>query len=328
MSSRVGGRRRFLVLAAWSVLGCAAPDGEEPTEIEDVGEVSERLTLVGTCPAWGNPNFATSNAVQTGDVVATPNDDLQAKLNLVPAGKRLVLTSGIFKRSTPLLLRSYTKIVGQGPTATIIFATGDDFSVLDGRDVDTVQLRDFQINGDHNGVSHCVRFDGSDDIRIDNLHVRNCGHYGFGFQGDKVHQDLHMSNTWISHTGGDGIDFKNRACGNRNLVFNRVRIDYFGEGAGQHDQAGLDVRGADTIINDLWIVHQSESDSYGLRFRQTDSTNGCAGGGSVNGLVVLAHAGLTGTRGVGLYGLPTTLNNFCVNSGVTLPCSGSQCPSF
>jgi hypothetical protein len=327
MMGQGGGWLWATFLCASSAVGCGTlPDEAEAAELEEVGEASNPLTLVGTCPTWGNPNFATSNVAQAGDVVATPSDNLQAKLDAVPFGKRLVLTSGIFKRTAQLNLRSYTKIVGQGPTNTILFAIGDDFSVLDGKNVDTVQLRDFQINGDHNGVSHCVRFDGSDDIRIDNLNVRNCGHYGFGFQGDQVHQDLYMSNTYIVHTGGDGIDFKNRACGNRNLVFNRVRIDYFGEN--QDDQAGLDVRGADTVINDLWITHQSESDSYGLRFRQTDSTNGCAGGGSVNGLVVLAHAGLTGTRGVGLYGLPTTLNNFCVNSNVTLACSGPQCPDF
>ena len=310
-----------------SLLGCSAAP---PTETLEVQTLQDGLTLVGSCPSWTDPTYAVTNNPSSGDVYATPADNLQAKYDTVPAGKCLVMSSGTF--NTHLVLRNNTCIKGQGPANTIIQSTYDG-NVVSSVNIQNVAISGVTFNGG-NHAGHCFRSANTDGLDLENIRAFHCGDsnsgYAFGFQyssnntTDGIHKNISMTNIFAKDIAADGIDFKNRKGQNTNIVLNRVRVHSYGNNGTAH-KTGIDLRGDDIEVTDAWITQLGHSDNAGVRTREDSATNGPGGTNVVlDGIVVLATSGLTGAVGLELKNGPVSVDNYCVNVNITHPCWGDD----
>jgi hypothetical protein len=189
---------------------------------------------------------------------------------------------------------------GAGKNATVI-KVSDTAHVLNitgtGCIVEDLTV-DGSADGDYTGGTHGIRIQGiSQEIR--NVAVTNCKAYGIGVgQSDgSTTKGLRLDNLDISLTGNDAIDTKNRADANEDIIYSRITVKTWGQGAGSA-QAGIDCRGPLKLSN---ITAYPTDDNVGIRFREGELEDVNGLGGHDSSLSQFHVIGSSASTSVGVY---------------------------
>lgn len=108
-----------------------------------------------------------------------------------------------------------------------------------------------------------------ENILIEDVHVKWCGHYGIGIQGEGAVSDVHLNRVYIEHTGGDCFDVK----GNYEIAKHNTITNSRFEGPGEVEpaQVAIDLRGCWQLSN-VYIgrlANDVHPNNFGIRFRPT-----------------------------------------------------------
>lgn len=139
--------------------------------------------------------------------------------------------------------------------------------------------------GEHRS-GHGIRGADVDGLTIRDVSIRQAAHYGIGLQRGALRRIL-VERVEIEDTGGDGIDFKNTAGANADIVLRDVAVARHGQELPR--QAGIDVRGPAAL--ERVTVRDVPAGGAGIRFRGDGPTTGPGGHGSslVEFSIIVGH---------------------------------------
>ena len=269
------------------------------------------LGAIGDGSAANETVNSTASASFTAIATANGRGEL-----FVPAGSYYI---GNASPGSAILLVSNTAVRGAGTGATqfVVADNSNLAGVINMSGVVNVGIYNLSINGNRaNQVSgHCIRAGdhGADNLRIENVNVRECFSYGLGIQGSyggaAGNTNVFIDNVFIQNTGSDGIDIKNHLGLNKGIQISNVRVDNPGASrvpAGGANLCGIDLRGPVKVVNVTitGLTHVNGNTVCGVRIRQDNATEPTHLGGkysSVEGFYIEST-----TTGAGVFGLEVT----------------------
>lgn len=127
---------------------------------------------------------------------------------------------------------------------------------------------------------HGVRLGGIDGLTMCNFIIKSVRSYGIGAQAG-ANKNIIISDFEIYDCGQDGIDIKDYALDNANIVISNGIIRDYGKQAA--NQVAFDIRGP-AVVSNIQITAQKE-DNHGFRIR-TQSVQGRAGFGTFNNIFI------------------------------------------
>lgn len=199
---------------------------------------------------------------------------------------RSIILPGIYQTGY-IRMVSGTALIGSAPGQTMIrllpgahaaFVNLDNTFGKGEGPIDDVVIRDLTLDGNapHTQAGlHCIRAGGNTtnvtkNVRIENVRLKNCPHYGIGLQ-QGIFQDITLRDLRIFQVGSDGIDIKNPAGLNQDITIENVRVRDFGSLGIGH--AGVDVRGENVQLVQVTVRNVSPGNT-GIRFHQSSSWSG------------------------------------------------------
>ena len=262
-----------------------------------------------------------------GATTADALDGIQAALDDAAFGHALGYTSvvyvppGTWQLDGKINIPDNTTLRGAGFASIIKGASGADFDVMgQGNNgmfvtIENIVIEDLTIDGNiynqpHSDFRHGIVFATETimrNLRMRNLVIQNCSHYGIGLQGnDFVAENVYIENVYIYNVGGDAFDCKGQVT--RNCFISDFAAHYWGilnaEGAGVI-QAALDLRGT-WVVNGVHLRSlgndlMAGGENHGIRLRPIAVRGGSIGNvvrgvtvaatGSPIGNAVFTHAG-------------------------------------
>ena len=180
--------------------------GSTIKDIDPIGGASIGMRSVKAYGAIGNGTTDDREAVQAAIDAASSDGGGGV---FIPFGTyRLTKASGAYCLTLP----SNVYLVGEGPGSVLKRANGTDGAhVINIPDRENVGLLNLTIDGNRDNNSstgHGIRVDGTDNLLIQNVLVRQCYSYGIGMQ-DGALVRIKLDNVCIEDTGADGLDTKN-----------------------------------------------------------------------------------------------------------------------
>lgn len=185
---------------------------------------------------------------------------------------------------------------GAGVRVTrLVLRSKPDAHVISIANSETVRVSDLTIDGTRIGRqdTHGIRVADTTDLMLRALEIRSVAHYGIGLQRGAVRR-IHIEDVRVDDTGGDGVDFKNTAAQNDDIVIRHVRVSRPGQMSPR--QAGLDIRGRARLSN--VHVEQVPAGATGIRFREDGAATGPGAHGS--SLAEFSVTGAPGSLGVAI----------------------------
>jgi len=193
-------------------------------------------------------------------------------------GQALVVPNNVTLRGagTQSILRMNNSTeVGGGAVVTL--------EAVDALVASNITVEDLTVDGNQQGQTianlrhgiQCATDITMKDLYLRNLVIRNCGHYGIGFQENAaVMENIVIENVYIENVRGDGIDIKGQAT--RGCHMRGVTVFYFGHDIDYPGQAGIDLRGTWTVQGvDIRSVDSNvHTDNAAIRFRQSGGAAG------------------------------------------------------
>ncbi|WP_059049993.1 glycosyl hydrolase family 28-related protein [Paenibacillus senegalimassiliensis] len=285
-----------------------AQAGDDNTEIVDARAgypvLGDRLNASDAQLADLAINVKAYGAI--GDGVADDTTAIQAAItDAYNSGRGLVfLPAGVYI-VTGIQYRSNITIKGAGVGATVVKLKDNtpNTSVFNCTpEVSDVCIRDLTIDGNRNNQTvygHGIRSGTEGGIiggLFFNLHIKNTGAYGIGFQKGTF-KNVRLENITTENTGLDGIDIKNISNNNDIIFCDNITVINPGRDLSQTVQAGVDCRGPVVLSN--IIVRGLDRDQTGIRFRPSGETTGIGGGkSSLTNFSVYGTGAKSGTVGV------------------------------
>jgi hypothetical protein len=275
---------------------------------------------VGNVPQWGALDASKPAAVTNLPYIdarhygtLTPNSSGAAAANTATinaaivaanaAGGGVVLIPPGVYYITGLTMLSNVTLQGAGRGCTTLYlADGSNAQVISMEAVTDAFICDLAIDGNRAGQSaivHGIRGEDLTDVTIERLIIQNTAWYGIGVQ-DGANVKVSIDNVRIYNTGGDGIDFKNKADANEDICLSSVYVDTVGQNlSGDPEQSGIDIRGPARLFN--IVIRNITGDQSGVRFRvgEAEEENGIGGHRScLVGFDIRAASGHTSNGGV------------------------------
>lgn len=274
---RVLAHSRQLLFA--TVTGCVSPSADG----------GRTLDTPSAAASWSVPNPGDVDAARfgaRGDDELDDTNAIQAALASAEAvrGARVLLPIGVLYLSDlPPLDQVALKIdrarqltlAGAGPNRTrLVLRSKIDAHVIAISDAENVQVSDLALDGDRRERrnTHGIRVASSTDIVLRNLRIHSVAHYGIGLQRGPLRR-ITIERVVIDDTGGDGIDFKNTAAQNDEIVIREVQVSRPGQVAPR--QAGIDIRGRAHLSQ--IDIRELPSGATGIRFREDGDSTGPGG---------------------------------------------------
>jgi hypothetical protein len=212
---------------------------------------------------------------------------------LIPAGTYNINgATGPFTNLNPshgggLWLKTGVKLIGAGIDLSILKNTSQNWRMVVGiRGGNSMGLSDLTIDGDWpnktpvplstdpkrgEGIIVWNKISDLNDFTIQNIKVKNTGHYAIGLQNVLVN-GCSIENVYFENIGGDCIDIKDTLTNGKSLLINGV---YVNDGCGHNDanhnnQAVLDI-GGQVVASNIFISgldsYGSQIGNAGVRFR-------------------------------------------------------------
>ncbi|MDF3068571.1 MAG: hypothetical protein K0R38_4172 [Polyangiaceae bacterium] len=300
VSIRWSKRQWGALLVMVNVAACVSRSADAPTRHLEAAPVERPLRFEPS--VLEAADFGADGADEQDDTAAIQSAVTAAQA--IP-GARVQLAAGVFYLSDVnphdqvclgiVGARGLT-LQGAGAGSTrLVLRSKPDAHVLSIAGSESVRVSDLSIDGTRMGRrgTHGIRVADSTGITLRSLEIHSVAHYGIGLQRGVV-RGISIEGVQIDDTGGDGVDFKNTAAQNDEIVIEDVRVSRPGQTSPR--QAGLDIRGRARLSN-VEVSHVPAG-ATGIRFREDGPDTGPGGHGSY--LSGFAVTGAPGSIGVAI----------------------------
>lgn len=223
-----------------------------------------------------------------GDGVADDTNAFVEAFNNLQKGDTLYIPSGVYiiKDSvqegyldTGIVLKSNINIVGDGIGKTIIKSNNGYLHVLNGTNVENINISDLTIDGnrqDYSGGTHCLRFSGAKNINISRCRFINAQRYGIAFALGGSAEYITINQCQFDNIGADGIDFKNELNLNKHISITDCKFTNIGTNPDLNYQCCIDIRGENVVIDNI-LAYNLPYSSCVVRMRETNEDQGTGG---------------------------------------------------
>ena len=162
---------------------------------------------------------------------------------------------------------------------------------------------------------HCIRINGTRNLKIINCEIMNPSRYGIGFEGGK-NEEILIDSCYIHDTGADGIDMKNFDSLNNKITINNNYFYNIGLDQSLNYQACIDIRGTGVAITNNLAKNIGVSSLF-IRMRETTEEQGIGGIKNIISNCIL-QGNQTGGTGTGINCYEGTEISNCEISGVSV----------